>query len=106
MHAFFLHLKYIEEVKINLKCVQNDVTYVAKLFTTAQEFDISVSDHKFALFKSLFPQLSQLKVHTVHVGIDINNFHNLYLSCTFLPCTWILPVLYFQRNHFSDVHDW
>ena len=64
MHAFFLHLKYIEEVKANLKSIQNDVTYVAKLFTTAQEFEISVNDHQFALSKSLFPQLSQLKVIT------------------------------------------
>jgi len=69
MHAFFLHLKYIEEVKVNLKSVQNDVTYVAKLFTTAQEFDISVSDHKFALFKSLFPQLSQLKVYIQYMSV-------------------------------------
>ena len=62
MHSFFLHLNLLDDVKSNLIALQKDVTYISKLFTTAQEFEISVTEHQFAIFKSLFPQITQLKV--------------------------------------------
>lgn len=64
MHSFFLHLNLLDEVKINLNSLQKDITYISKLFTTAQEFEIAVTEHQFAVFKSLFPQITQLKVIT------------------------------------------
>lgn len=63
MESFFLHLKLLDDVKTNLITLQKDVTYVSKLFTTAQEFEIAVTEHQFAIFKSLFPQVTQLKVY-------------------------------------------
>ena len=65
MHSFFLHLNLLDDVKTNLIVLQNDVTYISKLFTTAQEFEIAVTEHQFAIFKSLFPQVTQLKVKYV-----------------------------------------
>lgn len=62
MHSFFLHLNLLDEFKISLITLQKDVTYISKLFTTAQEFDIPVTEHQFAVFKLLFPQITQLKV--------------------------------------------
>ena len=68
MHSFFLHLNLLDDVKTNLIALQKDVTYISKLFTTAQEFEIAVTDHQFAIFKSLFPQITQLKVK-IYIGI-------------------------------------
>lgn len=75
MHSFFLHLNLLDEIKTSLIALQKDVTYVSKLFTTAQEFEIAVTEHQFAIFKSLFPQITQLKVcnciHEIRVGKDM-----------------------------------
>ena len=65
MHSFFLYLNLLDGVKTKLISLQKDVTYISKLFTTAQEFEIAVTEHQFAIFKSLFPQITQLKVGNV-----------------------------------------
>jgi len=69
MHSFFSHLTLLDGVKTNLIALQKDVTYISKLFTTAQEFEIAVSEHQFAVFKSLFPQITHLKVKSINCTV-------------------------------------